>query len=324
MGNARLPKVLEAVADAYRKSGARRSRRTRGKFALVAPRGDRPAQARTTVPSDDPRRGGRALARSFDARNGGFGGAPKFPQPAALEFSAAQPPPAYRRPARRSWRSGRSTRWPRRHLRPARRRLPPLRRRRHLAGAALREDALRQRPARSRSTWPGLPGVRRRALPPRREETLEYVAREMTDAGGGFYSTQDADTGRARGAQFYVWTARSRRGARRGRRRGRRAWFNVDAGGNFEGRTVLAKPRDGRDRGGALASPKRLWRLARANQATLLRSRAKRSGRAATRRSSRLERADAQGVRRRLAHPGPADFARWPSATRIPARASAA
>ena len=36
-----------------------------------------------------------------------------------------------------------------RHLRPARRRLPPLQHRRPLAGAALREDALRQRPARA-------------------------------------------------------------------------------------------------------------------------------------------------------------------------------
>ena len=30
------------------------------------------------------------LARSFDARNGGFGGAPKFPQPAIVEFLLRQ------------------------------------------------------------------------------------------------------------------------------------------------------------------------------------------------------------------------------------------
>ena len=30
------------------------------------------------------------LGQSFDARNGGFGGAPKFPQPAALEFLLRQ------------------------------------------------------------------------------------------------------------------------------------------------------------------------------------------------------------------------------------------
>ena len=39
-----------------------------------------------------------------------------------------------------------------RHLRPPRRRLPPLQHRRTLAGAALREDALRQRPARASPT----------------------------------------------------------------------------------------------------------------------------------------------------------------------------
>ena len=50
----------------------------------------------------------------------------------------------------------------RRHLRPARRRLRPLRRRRHLDGAALREDALRQRAARPRLPA-RLAGSRRRA-----------------------------------------------------------------------------------------------------------------------------------------------------------------
>ncbi|HZS04585.1 MAG TPA: thioredoxin domain-containing protein [Blastocatellia bacterium] len=36
-------------------------------------------------------------------------------------------------------------------------------------------------------------------------ETLDYVVREMTDAGGGFYSTQDADSEGAEG-KFFVWT----------------------------------------------------------------------------------------------------------------------
>ncbi len=131
----------------------------------------------------------------------------------------------------------------RRHPRPARGRLPPLRGRRDLAGPALREDAVRQRPARARLP-PGLRGDG--GAPPRRGRRL------------------DARLPRARAAAA-PW--RVRVGHRRRHRRGRGIDVRLDAAercgscsatmprssrrcttsrrqGNFEGATVLSRVLD--------------------------------------------------------------------------------
>ena len=90
-----------------------------------------------------------AIEASFDSANGGWGRAPKFPQPMTIEYllrrhlATGDPRPLADRPALARC-DGR-----RRPARPARRRLPPLLDGRALAGAALRADALRQRPARA-------------------------------------------------------------------------------------------------------------------------------------------------------------------------------
>jgi uncharacterized protein YyaL (SSP411 family) len=71
------------------------------------------------------------------------------------------------------------------------------------------------------------------------EETLDYVVREMTDADGGFYSSQDADSEGEEG-KFFVW---SRADILRvlGEADGKLFcdFFNVTEGGNFEGENIL-------------------------------------------------------------------------------------
>ncbi len=73
------------------------------------------------------------------------------------------------------------------------------------------------------------------------EETLDYVLREMTDPGGGFYSAQDADSEGEEG-KFFVWTAdeiRAELGADAG---AALAYWGVDRGSNFEGKSILWVP----------------------------------------------------------------------------------
>jgi hypothetical protein len=70
-------------------------------------------------------------------------------------------------------------------------------------------------------------------------ETLDYVVREMTDAEGGFYSTQDADSEGHEG-KFFVWTVDEIREVL-----GEEdatlfcAYYDVTPQGNFEGQNIL-------------------------------------------------------------------------------------
>jgi uncharacterized protein YyaL (SSP411 family) len=71
------------------------------------------------------------------------------------------------------------------------------------------------------------------------EETLDYVAREMTDAGGGFYSSQDADSEGEEG-KFFVWSRQEILDVL-GERDGNLFcdFFDVTESGNFEGQNIL-------------------------------------------------------------------------------------
>ncbi|MDQ2715192.1 MAG: thioredoxin domain-containing protein [Chloroflexota bacterium] len=74
------------------------------------------------------------------------------------------------------------------------------------------------------------------------EETLDYVVREMTSPEGGFYSTQDADSEGEEG-KFFVWTAAQIESALPGEDGALfMLYYGVTAGGNFEGQNILNVP----------------------------------------------------------------------------------
>jgi uncharacterized protein YyaL (SSP411 family) len=70
-------------------------------------------------------------------------------------------------------------------------------------------------------------------------ETLEYIRREMLDASGAFYSTQDADSEREEG-KFFVWT-REEVAAVLGEDAAKEfcSFYDVTVSGNFEGTNIL-------------------------------------------------------------------------------------
>ena len=70
------------------------------------------------------------------------------------------------------------------------------------------------------------------------EEILDYVAREMLDPAGGFYSTQDADSEGEEG-KFFVWTPDEIREVLGNDADAFMAAYGVTRHGNFEGKNIL-------------------------------------------------------------------------------------
>ena len=74
------------------------------------------------------------------------------------------------------------------------------------------------------------------------EETLDYLIRDLRHARGGFFSSQDADSEGVEG-KYYVWTAEDI-GLLLGQEDGVRfaEAYGVDRGPNFEGQNILYRP----------------------------------------------------------------------------------
>ena len=179
------------------------------------------------------------IEASFDARNGGWGSAPKFPQPMTIEFLL-----------RRAVATGDA-----RPLAIARRSLDAMADggvRDQLGGGFHRystdaewlvphfEQMLYDNAQLARvyvHAWALTGDARYRAVA---EGALEYVTRELTTSDGAFAASQDADTDGEEGATF-VWTADEIAEVLRDDAAVFAEHYEIAPLGNWEGRTILRR-----------------------------------------------------------------------------------
>ncbi len=234
--------VLSAAAEAYatrRGEVARAGDRIKAALAASTTLA-RPAAGRYEEDASPLFDGAVAAAeRAFDAAHGGFGGAPKFPQPMFLEFllrtgdgpEARGPAMAVHTLARMAAGGIRDHAGGgfHRYAVDARWRVPHFEKMLYdnalIASALVRAHVL------------GAPGAAAVA-----EETLDYVLEDLRSPDGVFYSARDADSEGREGA-FYVWTpdeVADCLGQEDADLFGR--VYDVSDAGNFEGRNILHLP----------------------------------------------------------------------------------
>jgi uncharacterized protein YyaL (SSP411 family) len=240
MGMPAFQRVLEAVADTYRTQREQieeQGERVRDVLQQAMSVQPEPGEIEERLISEAV----ELLGQRFDARHGGFGGAPKFPQASVLEFLLRAD----------------------RFLDSARARTMVTTTLDRMAAGGIYDqigggfhryavDAIWLVPHFEKMLYDNaqlarlyLDAYRLTGTPRYREvveETLDYVLREMTSPEGGFYSTQDADSEGEEG-KFYVWTPEEIDAAV-GPEDGRvlRAYYGVEPGGNFEGKSILFRP----------------------------------------------------------------------------------
>ena len=236
-----FPRILTAVAEAYR-TRPEEVRQSAWEILSELRRmglAQESSEAVNTQLLDNAYWG---LARSYDLRHGGFGSAPKFPSSMNLDFllrlhrrnGDARALEMVTHTCRMMARGGMYDQLGggfHRYSTDARWLVPHFEK-------MLYDNALLSRLYLHAYQATGEPLFRRVV-----EETLGYVLREMTDASGAFYSTQDADSEGVEG-KFFVWDTEEVEGLL-GPEDARLfcAYYDVTEGGNWEEHNILHVPR---------------------------------------------------------------------------------
>jgi len=232
-----FPRILATVAEAYRSqpdqvmSTATAMLGELRRVGLAEP-------SRELVTTEVLDSAFRRISANYDRTNGGFGGAPKFPPAMNLEFflhthhrtGAPEALEMVEHTARKMSEGGMYDQLGggfHRYSVDAKWLVPHFEK-------MLYDNALLSRMYLHTYQVTKNPDARRIA-----EETLDYVVREMTDRGGGFYSSQDADSEGEEG-KFFVWSREEVLDVL-GEKDGSVFcdYFDVTKGGNFEGQNIL-------------------------------------------------------------------------------------